>query len=78
MNGPSLLEEWRRKEGLTQTAAATRLELSQSAFCEYEKGKSVPRVDAAVRIARGTDGHVPVESWVDEPASPSSEEPAAE
>jgi DNA-binding XRE family transcriptional regulator len=63
MNGPTLLAEWRAREGHTQEKAAELLGLSQSAFCEYEKGRSVPRVATAVKIARGTNGGVPIEAW---------------
>lgn len=63
MTGPELLKSWRTLRGLNQTAAAEELELSQSALCEYEAGKKVPRVVAALRMSRKTGGFVPVESW---------------
>lgn len=51
---------------LTQKDAALQFEMSQPALCDYERGKKVPRIDAALRIARATDNFVPVESWASE------------
>lgn len=63
MTGPKLLAEWRARVNLTQKGAAERFGFSQPSLCDYERGKKVPRIDAAIRMAKETGGAVPVESW---------------
>lgn len=54
---------WRKAHEKTQAEAARLFEVSQSALCEYEKGNKLPGVRVALRMARVTDGEVPVPSW---------------
>ena len=63
--GPSLLQDWRRTEGLNQVQAAQLLEMSQSNFSDIENGRQTPKVDTALRIERKTRGAVPVEAWIE-------------
>lgn len=67
MSASDLMANWRKDEGITQTEAAKRAEISQTAWCDLEAGKKLPRIDTAIRIARVTRGAVPVEAWVKPP-----------
>lgn len=69
MTGPELLVAWRKSHGMTQAEAARLFGVSQAALSEYENcGKTpgvgkLPGVETAIRIAKLTDGAVPVGSW---------------
>lgn len=63
MRAPNRLIKWRLRLRLTQTSAAERLGVSQSALSDYESGKKEPRVRVALRIERETAGYVSLESW---------------
>lgn len=47
----SKLEEKRKEKGLSQAALAKELNVDQSTVCLWEKGKTFPRVDVAIRLA---------------------------
>lgn len=64
---PDLLHVWRKRNGLNQTQAADLVGLKQYEWSRLETGDRVPLADEAARIARVTDGAVPVESWEDIP-----------
>jgi transcriptional regulator with XRE-family HTH domain len=63
--GPSLLQDWRRTEGLNQVQAAQLLEMSQSNLSDIEAGRQRPRIETALRIERRTKGAVPVTAWAE-------------
>jgi transcriptional regulator with XRE-family HTH domain len=64
-----LLKRWREGKGLTQSAAAALLDISQACLSDYERSVKSPDVVRALGIASRTKHAVPVESWakVDEP-----------
>lgn len=47
----STLEKLRKDKGMTQSTLAKSLGVDQSAVCLWEKGKTLPRVDVAIRLA---------------------------
>lgn len=47
----STLKKLREDKGLSQAALAKTLGVDQSAVCLWEKGKTFPRVDVAIRLA---------------------------
>jgi transcriptional regulator with XRE-family HTH domain len=59
------LVAWRKGQGLTQREAAALAGVSQAAWNGYEDSSSTscPGINAALNIARITDGTVPVEAW---------------
>ena len=63
MQAPDLLRAWREAKGLTQTAAAELIGVSQPSYSDYENGKKFPRIENAIKIAGTTDGAVPVAAW---------------
>ena len=64
MTGAALLRKWRTKHGLTFTAAAAMLGVSQATVSDWESGKKVPKLASAVAVDKKTDGAVPADSWV--------------
>ena len=52
------LKAWRKRQGLSQADASAKARVSQAAWSEYESGKSMPRVDVALRLEKLTDGAV--------------------
>ena len=56
---------WRKGRGLSQRDAARLAGVSQAAWNSYEDAESTscPGINAALEIARITDGAVPVEEW---------------
>jgi predicted DNA-binding protein (UPF0251 family) len=62
MLGSKLLCDWRTKEGLNQSQAALRLEISQPGYWGWENG-AIPKVAQALRIESITEGAVPIGSW---------------
>lgn len=63
------MRAWRETHDITQEQAATEIGASQSAYSDWEQGRKMPGIENALRIARATDGAVPVESWLNEPAA---------
>ena len=63
--GSRLLRQWRTEKGLTQPEAAALLGMNFVQVSRFERGAH-PGLDTALRIARVTDGAVPVESWAAE------------
>ena len=61
--GARLLEEWRAKKKLTQTALGQLVGISQPVISEYEAGTRAPGRTRAVRIESVTMRAVTVESW---------------
>lgn len=47
----STLEKLRKEKGYTQQSLAKALGVDQSAVCLWEKGRTFPRVDVAIRLA---------------------------
>ena len=47
----SKLEKLRKDKGMTQATLAKSLGVDQSAVCLWEKGKTLPRADVAIRLA---------------------------
>lgn len=48
---------------MTQTTLADMVGVSQATLCDWEKGKKLPKVPAAVKLAQVTENGVPVEAW---------------
>ena len=48
---------------LSQEVAATRVGVSQHAWCRWEGGLKEPRIENAIRIEAETDGVCPVHAW---------------
>lgn len=65
MHVKHLLVEWRKGQGLSQREAAEMAGVSQAAWFSYEDAtsNSCPGINAALHIARITEGAVPVEAW---------------
>lgn len=61
--GMSIITEHRKRAGLTQSAFAERVGVSQSFLSEIEAGTKRPGLRVAIAIARETGGAVPVEAW---------------
>ena len=65
------LSQYLTREGVTQSAFAERLGLTQATVSRLASGLLRPRLDTALAIERITAGAVPVESWAQqEGASP--------
>lgn len=47
----STLVKLRKDKGMTQSTLAKSLGVGQSAVCLWEKGKTLPRADVAIRLA---------------------------
>lgn len=62
-SGAKRLKAWREAAGHTQVEAGKLLGVSQVTISDWEAERKQPRVSAALRIARVTDGAVPIESW---------------
>lgn len=52
----------RAELGLSQIELSKRAKISQGKVCEYEKGKVIPRVDTALKIANAL-GKTVEEIW---------------
>lgn len=61
MTGPDRLIRWRKRRGLTQAQAAQMFKVSASSLCDYERGRKLPGVRVALRIARVA--RIPVLAW---------------
>lgn len=59
------LKTWRERAGLTQTALALELEISQEFVSQIESGKKTPSLGVAASIERRTDGEVTLQDWVE-------------
>lgn len=46
------LKELRKAKKLTQTQLSSLSNVSQGKICEYESGKTLPRLDTAARLAK--------------------------
>jgi DNA-binding XRE family transcriptional regulator len=59
------LVQWRKERGLSQRDAARLAGVSQAAWNSYEddNSSSCPGINAALEIARVTEGRIPVEDW---------------
>lgn len=62
--GAALLEKWRASLKLTQQAACALVALDPATYCAFESGRKTPGLKRAAKIATGTIGRVPIESWV--------------
>ncbi len=58
------LEHARRRQGLTQTAAAARSSLNQCQVSAIERGRMIPTSEQRERLARAL--RIPAESLLDE------------
>lgn len=56
------------ERGISQTAFARQLGVHQSVVSRIVRGEIKPSLPLAVKIARETEGAVPVELWVDTPS----------
>jgi transcriptional regulator with XRE-family HTH domain len=63
MSGAKVLLRWRTGLKLTQMQMAGRLGVSQSALCEWERGKAKPSLSMALRLERESDGIVAASAW---------------
>lgn len=63
MLAPRLLVEWRTALGLSQGAAAKKLGVSQPTLSDWEAGNKRARTVQALKVAKRTEGKVPVTSW---------------
>lgn len=59
------LTQYLKAENLTQAQFAERIEVRQSTVSKLCTGEKRPSWDLAARIARATDGKVPVSVWAD-------------
>lgn len=50
------LKAWRAARGLSQKEASKLAGITQAAWCEYENGEKLPRVQQAVALAKLTAG----------------------
>lgn len=58
------IKEKRKEAGLSQYDLADILETSQVVLCNYESGRTIPRVDRAIRVANALNTTVE-ELWGD-------------
>lgn len=68
--GTKLLIDWRQTQGLSQALAAKRFGVAQPSYREWEHD-TIPKLDQAMLVEKGTGGKVPMKSWtveLDEPA----------
>lgn len=63
-----MLQAWREARDMTQTTLATLVGVSQATLSDWEKGKKLPKIPAAVKLAQVTANGVPVEAWAPEQA----------
>lgn len=63
LTGAARLARWREKLSITQRVAAERCGLDAASYCKIERAIHGPGLQIAIRIARATDGDVPVEAW---------------
>ena len=61
--GAARLARWREKLDITQRVAAELCGLDAASYCKIERAIHGPGLQIAIRIARATDGAVPVEAW---------------
>lgn len=61
--GAELLAEWRGDRSAAEACIA--LQINEAAFYAFVAGRAVPGLRRAVHIQEGTDGHVPVSSWIE-------------
>ena len=59
------LRAWRLELGISQVRAAELIGVSAAAVCDWEKGKKIPRLAQAEKVARATSGAVPMLDWVE-------------
>ena len=58
----SALESFRLCEEMSQKEFATQLNISQSSLCDIEKGRRIPSISRAAKIARNIG--MPEETWI--------------
>ena len=63
------LRQYRKERKIKQREFAALVGASNAYICAIEKGHRLPGRDLAIRIARATDGAVPVESWYKDDAA---------
>ena len=71
------LKEWRERSKLSQAELGVLLGCSQANVGKIERGEGRPGVDIAVRLARLSEGEIPVEDWESAAEPPSKPKPAA-
>lgn len=47
-----LIEAYRLAAGLSQTAFAKKLKISQASLCDLEKGRKIPSAERAAKVAK--------------------------
>lgn len=62
--GVALLRAWRENKGLKQAEACVLVSLDPQTYNGIEHGRITPGLKRAYAIERGTDGAVPVQSWM--------------
>lgn len=63
--GARLLADWRKAAGFSTAKACRELELDQSRYNAFERGRKRPGLVMAKRIADGTGGAVPMDAWTE-------------
>lgn len=63
MTGAEKFRAWRERKKLTQKAVADKLGVAQSAVCDWEHGRKLPRLDNLYAIERLTANAVRVSAW---------------
>lgn len=58
------LRAWREERNVSRKLLAEWLDVDQTAVYRWEKGEALPRLRAAVLLARRSDGAIPVQAWV--------------
>lgn len=62
MSASTQLLRWRQAKGISQTAAANLVGVTQPTWSDWEAGKKCPHIKQAVRIEQETG--VPVSAWL--------------
>lgn len=58
------LRVWREKAKLTISEVARRANVKPSTISRIESGESIPLIALAAKLAKITEGKVPVTAWV--------------
>lgn len=62
MEGTHPLRAWRLKQGLTQEAAAAKLQLNEPTLSRYETGSRTPSLALAAKLSEKTG--IPIDKFV--------------
>lgn len=65
--GPELLKKWREGAGLFQQQAADLIGIDLARYNAFEHDRGRPGIDWANRIAKITNGAVPMNCWAKDP-----------